>query len=116
MLKPAEKGRASSNNDIIARAANVDIEKIHPQIAGMAKEILDQYKNTNLGHICAEMEPIYEWCQDALNVLGEKGKIEYVQVENANSEESLSMRLKIQRDILGITSENLREYSIKYQV
>ena len=69
------KGEGPDTRDVLARAADLDIDGINPEVAGMVKELLDLYKDANLARISDEIAQIYEWSSGIIEKLKARGRV-----------------------------------------
>ncbi len=100
MLNPHGKEESWGGEDMITHVVSLDIEKIHPEIAAMAKEILDIYSLEDVNRQCAEVGAFYNWTKDVLKKLEENGKIAQISIEPSDPSKRLTFRIERQKFLL----------------
>jgi len=102
LLNPHGKAEEEDKSDTITRAVDLPIEKINPEIAGMAKEILSPYNASELMHKCYEAACIYRFAIDVLEKLEAQGKVAQLPPEPTDPWDRFQIRRAKQRQIFGI--------------
>ncbi len=100
---------------MIKRALEIEIEKIHPEIVAMAKEILDLYSKEDVMHTSSEIAALYNWTIEVVRSFGEKGTLAQLPPEPSDPEERLEFRKDKQRAIFGIVIEDKKSGKKKRQ-
>ncbi len=89
----------------------MDTESIHPEIAAMVKEILEQYSIGEIMHTSSEVASLYKWVHQIIQKLEGEGAVAHLPTEPTNPNKRMTFRMEKQRAILGIEEEESREWA-----
>ncbi len=77
----------------------LDEEKIHPEIAGMAKELLDKYTLEDVVYNCREVSEFYKWSKALVKKLETFGRVVMQPETPLRTEKRMESRKRRQRQI-----------------
>ncbi len=81
------------------RVSGVNINEINPEIAAMAKELLDLYSKEDLSYTCPEISALYRWATRIVQRVSLKFGLKVLPKEPKDPARRIAFREERQRDI-----------------
>ncbi len=99
MLNPIAKNDKWDKFNMLRRVVELKENKIHPEIAGMIRELLDQYTIDEVTRQCKEVAGFYIWTKQIIAKRENCGQVATPPKDPQNPKERLEFRVAKQNEI-----------------